>query len=606
MKRALTWVLTALTAIVLAVVLLVTHTSHFKPLRLDWFYTRVFATFAMDSPEMLSSFGVLPRWLDFFSSRLDDASPAHARKVMADMKDNLAVLESYDRADLDRDGKLSYDTLHYFMTMQVEGEPYLSHAFPVNQLDGIQATLPDFMVQVHRIASPEDAENYIARLRRFPVKFGQVLERMKLSESKGIVPPRFTVEKVLQQMRAFIATPQRQHRLYLDMRDKLAALPAGTPDDATRARLLADTEAALREQVYPAYRSLIAHFDALRGTALTNDGAWSLPDGDDYYAWAVRMHTTTDFTPQQVHSLGLAEVARVGAEMDAILKQQGLEEGSLGERVMRLSARPEQKYPDTEEGRAAMLAQYRAVIDEASKGLGSAFSMRPRLALRVEPVPAALQATAPGAYYQPGAFDGSRPSVFFVNMRAVSETPKFSMRTLAHHEGLPGHHLQIAVAMELEDVPFFRKVIPFSAYQEGWALYAERLASELGWEKTQLDKLGRLRDDMMRATRLVVDTGIHYKRWTREQAIAYMLENTGMPEDDVTAEVERYFVSPGQALAYKVGMLTMLSLREHAQQELGDKFDLKAFHDEVLTHGALPLKVLEHVISDWVAMRKRG
>ena len=606
MKRALTWMLTALTAIVLAVVLLVTHTSQFKPLRLDWFYTRVFATFAMDSPEMLSSFGVLPRWLDFFSSRLDDASPAHARKVMADMKDNLAVLESYERDDLDRDGKLSYDTLHYFISMQVEGEPYLSHVFPVNQLDGIQATLPDFMVQVHRIASAGDAENYIARLRRFPLKFGQVLERMKRSESEGIVPPRFTVEKVLQQMQAFVATPPQQHRLYLDMRDKLAALPAGTPDEATRARLLADTEAALREQVFPAYRSLIAYFDALRGTALTNDGAWSLPHGDDYYAWAVRMHTTTDFTPQQVHSLGLAEVARVGAEMDAILKQQGLAEGSVGERVMRLSARPEQKYPDTEQGRAAMLAQYRAIIAEASKGLGAAFSMKPRLALKVEPVPAALQATAPGAYYQPGAFDGSRPSVFFVNMRTVSETPKFAMRTLAHHEGLPGHHLQIAVAMELEDVPFFRKVIPFSAYQEGWALYAERLASELGWEKTQLDKLGRLRDDMMRATRLVVDTGIHYKRWTREQAIAYMLGNTGMPENDVTAEVERYFVAPGQALAYKVGMLTMLSLREHAQQELGDRFDLKAFHQEVLTHGALPLKVLEHVISDWVAARKRS
>lgn len=606
MKRTATCLLTALTATALAVVLLVTHTSQFKPLRLDWFYTRVFATFALDSPELLSSLRVLPSWLDFHSARLDDASPAQARKTMQRMRHDLAVLERYDRADLDRDGKLSYDTLQYFMSMQLEGEAFMSHAFPVNQLDGIQTVLPDFLVQVHRIASEGEAESYNARLRKFPVKFAQVRQRLVLSERKRVLPPRFAVEKVLRQMNDFVATPPRQHRLYLNLRDKLAALPASEVDEAARSRLLAGAEAALQDQVYPAYRTMIAHFAALLPKAQKNEGAWSLPDGDDYYAWAVRMHTTTDFTPQQVHSLGLAEVARVGAEMDDILKAQGLTEGGIGARVQALAAQPEQKYPNTEQGRKAMLAQFQAIVEEAGKGMGAAFDLRPRLGLKVEPVPEVLQASAPGAYYHPGAFDGSRPSVFFVNMRDPGQMPKFAMRTLAHHEGLPGHHLQIAVAMELDDVPFFRKVIPFSAYQEGWALYAERLASEMGWEKTPLDKLGRLRDDMMRATRLVVDSGIHYKRWTREQAIAYMLENTGMPEADVTAEVERYFVSPGQALAYKVGMLTILSLREHAKAELGDKFNLKAFHREVLTHGALPLKVLEHVISDWVAMQKRS
>ncbi|CAN7437564.1 DUF885 domain-containing protein [Pseudoduganella sp. LjRoot289] len=605
MKRTATWLLTALTATVLMAVLLLTHTSYFRPLRLDWFYTRVFATFALDSPELLSSLRILPPWLDFYSARLDDASPAQARKAMARLRNDLEVLDQYDRADLDRDGKLSYDTLQYYMSMQLDGEPFLPHAFPVNQLDGVQTALPEFMVQVHRIASVGEAESYIARLRKFPLKFGQVQQQLRLSESKGVLPPRFTVEKVLQQMNAFISAPPQQHRLYMNMRDKLAALPAGQADQATRSKLLADTEAAIRDQVYPAYRGLIAHFTALQPKALKNEGAWSLPNGDEYYAWAVRMHTTTDFTPRQVHSLGLAEVARVGAEMDAILKGQGLAEGSIGARVQALAAQPDQKFPDTDEGRKAMLAQYRAIIDEAGKGMGAAFDLHPKLGLKVEAVPAASQASAPSAYYQPGAFDGSRPSVFFVNMRAPGETPKFAMRTQAHHEGLPGHHLQIAVAMEMEDVPFFRKVIPFSAYQEGWALYAERLASEMGWERTPLDKLGRLRDDMMRATRLVVDSGIHYKRWTREQAIAYMLENTGMPEADVTAEVERYFVAPGQALAYKIGMLTILSLREHARAELGDKFDLKAFHKEVLTHGALPLKVLEHVVSDWVALQKR-
>jgi uncharacterized protein (DUF885 family) len=606
MKYAAQWLLTALMAIVLVVVLLITHTSYFKPLRLDWFYTRVFAEFALDSPELLSSLRVLPGWLDFYSGKLDDVSPAHDRKMMERMKEDLATLDSYDRADLDREGKLSYDTLRYFLETQVEGEPFMYHGFPVNQMAGIQSALPEFMVQVHQITNQAEAEAYIARLDKFPLKFAQLLESLKLSESKGVLPPRFTVEKVLKQMNEFVATPSRVHPLYINMRDKLAKVPAGAIGEAARGRLLADTDAALTGKVYPAYRSLIAYFTTLQTKALRNDGAWSLPNGDDYYAWTVRKHTTTSLTPQQVHDLGLAEVARVGAEMDAILKQQGLAEGNIGARVQQLAARPDQQYPDTDEGRKAMLAQYQAILDEVNQGLDRVFDMRPKLGVQVQAVPAASQATAPGAYYQPGSFDGTRPGVFYANMRAPGETPKFAMRTLAYHEGIPGHHFQIAIAQELDGVPFFRKVIPFTAYQEGWALYAERLASEQGFEKTPLDNLGRLRDEMLRATRLVVDSGIHYKRWTREQAIAYMMENTGMSEGDVTAEVERYFVDPGQALGYKVGMLTILTLRENARHALGDKFDLKQFHNEVLKHGALPLTVLDRVVNDWVAQRKRA
>ncbi len=311
-------------------------------------------------------------------------------------------------------------------------------------------------------------------------------------------------------------------------------------------------------------------------------------------------------TPQQVHELGLAEVARVSGEMDAILKQQGLSDGSIGARVQLLARRPEQQYPNTPEGKQAMLAGYQAILDEVNGGLGAAFDLRPKLGVKVEQVPPSSEATAPGAYYMQGSFDGSRPGVFYANMRDPGENPKFSMRTLAYHEGIPGHHFQLAIQQEQTGVPFFRKVIPFTAYAEGWALYAERLAYELGFENDALDNLGRLRDEMLRATRLVVDSGIHYKHWTREQAISYMMEHTGMAEGDVTAEVERYFVDPGQALAYKVGMLKILALREHAKQELGSKFDLKQFHNQVLGHGALPLKVLEQVVNDWIAARKKA
>ncbi|MES2263185.1 MAG: DUF885 domain-containing protein [Pseudomonadota bacterium] len=605
MKRVAKWLLTGLMATVLLVVALITHTSHFKPLRLDWFYTRVFASFLLESPEMLSSMRILPGWMDFYSGRLDDASPAHERKMAAEWKDDLATLDSYDRSGLSREDKLSYDTLKYFLRIQAEGAPFQLHDFPVNQTMGIQSTLPDFMLQMHPVTNRGEAEHYIERLERFPRKFAQVRESLQLSASKGIVPPRFTVEKVLAQMKGFIAQAPRQHALYLDLQRKLAAIPAAQLDEAARAKLLAQAEAAIGQSVYPAYRELIAYFSALQPKAQANDGAWSLPDGDAYYAWAVRMHTTTDMTPQQIHKLGLTEVARVGQEMDAILKRQGLSEGSIGARVQALARRPEQLYPDTDEGRQAMLAQYRAILDEVKQGVDAAFAVRPRLGVQVQPVPVASQATAPGAYYFPGAFDGSRPAIFFANLRAPGETPKFSMRALVYHEGIPGHHMQIGLAQEMQGVPLFRKVIPFTAYQEGWALYAEWLASELGLDKTPLDTLGRLREEMMRATRLVVDTGIHYKRWTREQAIAYMMEHTGMGEVDVTAEVERYFVQPGQALAYKVGMLKILMLREQAREALGDRFDLKQFHSEVLSHGALPLKVLEHVVSDWVAQRKK-
>jgi len=606
MKRVFKWLAIALASVVLVAAALIAHTVYFKPLKLDWFYTKVFALFALDSPEMLSSMRILPPWADFYSARLDDASPVHEQKMLNLMKNSLATLKQYDRAKLDRDGQLSYDTLAYFLRIQAEGEPYINHDFPINQMQGVQSALPDFMVQVHQVSNKTEAEHYIARLKLFPVKFTQLTEGLRLRESRGIIPPRFTVEKVLRQMDGMIAMAPEQHPLYVSFKAKLDKIPAAEMDAETRSRLLTEVAAAVKDQVYPAYRGLISYFTALAPKAKENNGAWSLPNGDAFYAWAVRMHTTTDMTPQQVHELGLAEVARVSVEMDAILKSQGLSEGTIGARVQQLARSPEQQYPNTPEGKQAMLAQYQAILDEVNKGLDGAFDVRPKLGVKVEQVPSSSEATAPGAYYMMGAFDGTRPGVFYANMRNPGDTPKFAMRTLAYHEGIPGHHFQITLAQELQGVPFFRRVVPFTAYQEGWALYAERLAYELGFEKNPLDNLGRLRDEMMRATRLVVDSGIHYKHWTREQAISYMMDNTGMAEGDVTAEVERYFVAPGQALAYKVGMLKILALREHAKQELGDKFDLKQFHNEVLTHGALPLSVLERVINDWIAKRKQA
>ncbi len=577
------------------------HIWYFKPAKIDWFYGRLFGQVALDSPQMLSSMRILPAWADFYSDKLDDASTAHEAKMSQRLKDGAATLASYDRSKLDDKGRLSYDVLEYFMKMQLEGDRFRHYDYPVNQMFGVQSSLPNFMVQQHQVNSAKDARNYIRRLDGFREHFAQVIEGLKLREAENIIPPQFTVEEVLAQMRAFVVPPATENVLYTSFRDKLDKLPNGTVSPADREDLLKLTEASITGYVYPAYRDLTAYFEALQPKAQGNFGAWHLPDGDAYYAYAVRQHTTTDMTPEQVHQLGLSEVARISGEMDAILIAQGLTEGTIGARVQQLARQPEQMYPNTPEGKTAMLAEYQRILDDINGKLSPAFNIRPKLGVEVRAIPAMSEKTAPGAYYQGGAFDGSRPGVFYANMRDPGENPKFAMRTLAYHEGIPGHHFQISIAQELTGVPFFRKVLPFTAFAEGWALYAERLAWEMGFEANPLDNLGRLRDEMMRGVRLVVDSGIHYKHWTREQAIAYMMENTGMSETDVTAEIERYFVNPGQALAYKAGMLKILELRERAKTKLGDKFDIKQFHDVVLSNGALPMALLERVVDEWIA-----
>lgn len=602
MKRLLRWVGGLLLVVVLLAGALFVHVWYFKPARIDWFYARTFAQFALNSPEMLSSLRVLPGWLDFYGDKLDDASLAHEAEQLKFLQRAQATLRRYDPSALQGEARLSYDVLDYYFGVVEEGTGrFRDHGFPVNQMSGVHTDLPDFMTSTHQVGDLRDARNYVARLRLFPRKFDQVLESLDLRQTKHMIPPRFAIDKVLGQMRNFVAPAPQDNPLYTSFVQKLDKLPADAIDPEMRSALLADAAHTIEHSVYPAYQKLIAHFTALAAKTQANDGAWSLPDGEAYYAWCVRLHTTTDMTPAQVHALGLSEVARIAAEMEPILQAQGLTEGSVGARVQQLAQHPDQRYPDTEEGRTAMLAEYQRLLNEIDAGIGAAFDVRPKLGVEVRAVPAYAQEGKAGAYYQPGSFDGSRPGLFYANMRDPGATPRFAMRTLAYHEGIPGHHFQIAIAQELKGLPFFRRILGFTAYAEGWALYAERLAWEMGFEQAPLDNLGRLRDEMLRAVRLVVDSGIHQQRWTREQAIAYMLENTGMAESDVVAEIERYFVMPGQALAYKAGMLKILELRERAKQRLGDRFDLRAFHNQVLTHGSLPLGLLERVIDDWIA-----
>jgi uncharacterized protein (DUF885 family) len=579
---------------------LLAHTLWFKPLKIEWFYERVFAEFAFNSPELLSSLRILPSWLDWYSDDLDDASMAGEQALRQKVQDDLATLRSYDRESLDADGKLSYDLLETFLATQADGDEYAYHNYPLNQLFGIQNGLPTFLATQHPINSPADATAYISRLGQIQRKYSQVMEGLRHRETLGILPPRFVVEKVLTEMRAFVAGTPESNLLYTSFDEKLRGLQAKGLSEAEVEGLRAEAKRLIQDSVYPAYGEFIAYYEALLPKVQDNHGVWSLPDGAAYYAWEVRSNTTTDMTPDEVHALGLSEVERIGAEMDAILQAEGLTEGSIGARVQVIAQREDQLYPDTDEGRQQIIDDFQTIIDEIDQGVGDVFNLRPDSGVKVERVPEFREKTAPGAYYNGPAFDGSRPGIFYINLRNTKEVARFSMRTLAYHEAIPGHHFQIAIQQELTGVPTFRKLLPFTAYAEGWALYTERLAWEMGFQDKPLDNLGRLQAEMFRAVRLVVDTGMHHKRWTREQAIAYMLDMTGMPETDVVAEIERYLVMPGQALAYKVGMNAILEARERAKTALGERFDLKAFHDVVLKSGSMPMTLMNRQVDDWV------
>lgn len=600
MRRVLKWSVRLVLLLMLGLMLLVAHTVWLKPLRINWFYERVFFEYGLRSPQMLSSMRILPAWMDWYSDDLDDASLAFEDQMTAKIRNDLAMLRRYDRSAQQGDALLSYDMLEYFLAITDEGDRFRHHNYPLNQLFGLQNGLPTFMATQHPIDSHKAAENYVARLGKFPVVFAQTLEGLQARETEGIIPPRFVVEKVLDEMNRFIAVTPKENILYTSFAERLGKLPAEEIDPATREHLLGEVASAIEASVYPSYRKFVAYYDALLPKATANNGVWALPDGEAFYAWAVRQHTTTDMTADQVHELGLSEVARIEMEMDAILIAEGLGEGSVGARVQQIGARPDQLYPDSDAGREQIIADFQRIIDEIDAGLGAAFNVRPKAGVKVERVPVFREKTAPGAYYNAPAFDGSRPGVFSINLRNTAEVARFGMRTLAYHEAIPGHHFQTTIQQELQGVPTFRKVLPFTAFSEGWALYSERLAWELGFQDQPLDNLGRLQAEMFRAVRLVVDTGMHHRRWTREQAIDYMREKTGMPETDVVAEIERYLVNPGQALAYKVGMNRILALREEAKAALGERFVLARFHDMVLTGGDMPLTLLERRVREWI------
>ena len=603
-KRLLKWILgiAAVLFVVLAVFLV--NLIYFRPWSLNLFYEKVFAEVLFSEPELLSSLGLVEQFgITGHNGKLNDESPAHQEKVAARWRSDLAQLRAYPLSRQTESQCLSTHVLDWFLARQVEGERFQYHDYPVNQLFGVQSQFPSFMANTHRLLAPRDCDYYLQRLGALPAKFDQTLASVKLRESKGIIPPRFVVEKVLKEMRSFVAQPASGNILASSFKTRAAKI--ADLNEQQRADYQARVENAITAQVYPAYQKLIDYFQALLPKTTTDDGIWKLPEGEACYTYLLHLNTTTTMSPNEIHELGLREVARIEGEMRLLLDANGFAGQPIGQSMISLGKDPRFLYPNDETGRNAALAEYKRLIDDATRRCAQLFQTTPRAVCEVQRVPVFKEATGPGAYYEGAAMDGTRPGVFYANLRDMKEVAKWSMPTLAYHEGVPGHHWQISVAQELKGLPQFRKVIPFTAYMEGWALYAEWLAKDSGWYANDpFGDLGRLQAELFRAVRLVVDTGIHEKRWTREQAIAYMLGKTGMGEQEVTAEIERYIVAPGQACAYKVGMLKIQELRARAQRQLGAKFDLRAFHDVILKNGALPLEILEEQVNGWLQKTK--
>jgi uncharacterized protein (DUF885 family) len=373
--------------------------------------------------------------------------------------------------------------------------------------------------------------------------------------------------------------------------------------EAKKEKLLSDLSVAIRDNVKPAFKAVLNFMESNYENANTHHGVWSLPDGENYYAARLRSYTTTDYTAEEIHQIGLSEVARIGQRMKEIFLELGYKvDKPVGAMMNDLNENPEFLYADTPNRKEIVIADYNRMVKEAEEEVGPYFNKVPASPVEVRAVPEYSEKTAAGGYYQSPSLDGSRPGVFYANLYDIKQTPTFGMRTLTFHEAVPGHHFQIALNLENSDLSLYRRFgYRTSAFTEGWALYSEQLAVEIGMTKNLYDELGVLQSEMFRANRLVVDTGMHHKRWTREEGMTYMKETTGMSDTEVRVEIERYIVWPGQATSYKMGMLKILELRKRAQEAMGDNFDLKDFHSIVLDQGIVPLFVLEGLIDNWIA-----
>jgi uncharacterized protein (DUF885 family) len=564
------------------------------------FFSQTFQERLALNPEWQAYLGIKTQY-----DKWEPLTPEHAAKRLALYKKQLAQLKNtLDYKALDAQNQLSYRLFQASTEQDIEAYKFRNYDYPVNQMFGIQAEVPSFLINTHQITNQADAIAYIKRLQAVKPLFQQLIAALQLRASQGIILPKFLFPYVLSDCQNVIrGEPFDQSTedspLWEDFKTKLAKLDLPAKQ---KAKLQQQAKLALLNSVKPAYRELGVYLQQLQQKANDDAGVWKFPQGEAYYQFALKNFTTTSLSAAEIHNLGLQEVKRIQAEMHALIAKIGFK-GSLQDFLHTLHD-PKFFFPNTAAGRQAYLAETNVTLDTMKAKLPSLFNIQPKAELVIKRVEAYREQSAGMAFYQPPAADNSRPGIYYVNLENMAQMPRYELAALAYHEGIPGHHLQLSIANELTDIADFRKYGNYTAYIEGWGLYAELLPKEIGFYQDPYADFGRLSMELMRASRLVVDTGIHALHWTRDKAIAYLDENLPTVHAENVKSVERYIVMPGQATAYKIGMLKLLALREEARQKLGVCFDIRGFHDIVLKSGPLPLDVLEQEVHAWIEQQK--
>jgi uncharacterized protein (DUF885 family) len=573
-----------------------------EDVKLDSLLTRQFNDAVDESPETATSLGLDKGARSALRFKLNDRSVARIDQERSRLKARAGALAGIDRARLSRSFALSFDVAQFRLTNAAAAAerfhygPAGGHAAPyiVTQLSGAYASVPEFLVNEHRIETRSDVDAYLARVQAFADALDQENEVIRHDAALGVAPPDFILDAAIANLQILRLTPMADNALATNLAKKTRSKGLGGVAKTLEALISGPVAEALDRQ--------IVTLQALRAKAVHDAGVWRLPDGAALYEAGLLSNTTLKITGEEVHALGLAQVGELQARLDSLLASQGLTQGTVGARIAALNADPAQLYPNTDAAKTELVGHLNELVADMRQRLPQIFDVVPKAGLEIRRVPGFIEGGAPLGYYNAAPLDGSRPAAYYINLKDTADWPRWALPTLSYHEGIPGHHLQISVSREAGDLPIYRRVGGFPGYTEGWALYAEQLADEIGvYANDPLGHIGYLQSLLFRAVRLVVDSGVHVKRWSREQGVRYIMETCGRTEGASINEVERYCVWPGQACSYKLGHTVITRLREDAKARLGDRFDLKRFHDAVLLDGALPLPVLETVIAGWIA-----